>query len=90
VEGQDIRLGDGSADVLATHSGASYITKINISGEVGADEVLIGHTLPAGESPAAVMLDGRRVHNFQVVETNRGNEVTVPTTSGLHTLTITE
>ena len=29
------------------------------------------------------------VHNYKVVETNRGNEVTLPTSAGHHTLTIT-
>jgi hypothetical protein len=90
AQGEDIRLGDGSVDVLATLTGGSYSTEIDVTDDVGADEVAIGHTLPAGVQPAAVVLDGRRVHNFQVVETNRGNEVTVPTTSGHHTLTITE
>jgi hypothetical protein len=88
VQGEDIRLGGGSVDVLATHAGASYSTEIDIT-SVDADKVVIGHTLPTGESPAAVVLDGRQVHNYKVVETNRGAEVTVPTTAGHHTLTIT-
>ncbi len=88
VQGEDIRLGGGSVGVLATHAGASYSTELDIT-SVDADEVVIGHTLPAGESPAAVVLDGRQVHNYRVVETNRGTEVTVPTTAGHHTLTIT-
>ena len=56
---------------------------------VRADEVVIGHTLPSGARPTAVVLDGRRVHNYQVLESNRGTEVTVRTTSGPHTLTVT-
>jgi hypothetical protein len=36
-----------------------------------------------------VVLDGKTVHKYQVRQTNRGTEVTVPTTSGHHTLTIT-
>jgi hypothetical protein len=35
------------------------------------------------------MLDGRRVHDYRVRETNRGTEVTVPAGTGRHTLTIT-
>jgi hypothetical protein len=35
-----------------------------------------------------VVLDGRSVHEYQVVETNRGSEVTVSTRAGHHTLTI--
>jgi hypothetical protein len=89
VQGRDIRLGDGSADVEATHDGDSYSTVIDVSRRVGADEVVIGHTLPRGTQPATVVLDGKAIHNYKVRETNRGTEVTVPTTSGHHTLTIT-
>jgi hypothetical protein len=62
VQGRDIRLGDGSADVRATHTGSTYTTQINVSG-VHAD-VVIGHTLARGTTPAAVVLDGRAVHNY--------------------------
>jgi hypothetical protein len=86
VQGRNIRLGSGSADVLATHNGTTYTTQINVSG-VGAD-VVIGHTLPRGTTPTTVLLDGRAVHNYQVSQTNRGTEVTVPTGTGQHTLTV--
>ncbi len=89
VRGQDIRLGGGSADVLATHVGDSFRTEIDVSAGVGASAVTIGHTLARGQRPAAVVLDGRAIHNYNVVETNRGTEVTVVTTAGHHTLTIT-
>jgi hypothetical protein len=89
VRGEDIRLGDGSADVEATHDGGSYRTVIDVSRRVGADEVVIGHTLPRGTQPATVVLDGKTIHHYKVRETNRGTEVTVSTTSGHHTLTIT-
>jgi hypothetical protein len=89
VRGQDIRLGGGSADVRATHAGSTYQTEIDTGKGVGADEVVIGHTLPAGARPATVELDGRTVHNYRVRETNRGVEVTVRTTAGHHSLTIT-
>jgi len=89
VQGQDIRLGGGSADVLATHAGSSYRTEIDTTTGVGADEVVIGHTLPSGARPTAVVLDGRPVHNYQVLQTNRGTEVTMSATAGHHTLTIT-
>jgi hypothetical protein len=87
VQGQDIRLGNGSATVLATHTANVYSTQLDVS-RVHAD-VLIGHTLPRGAQPAAVVLDGRAVHTYQVRQTNRGNEVTIPTGTGQHTLTIT-
>jgi hypothetical protein len=89
VQGQDIRLGGGSADVRATHDGSRYRTEIDTTRDIGADEVDIGHTLPRGTRPTAVVLDGRPVHNYQVVDTNRGTEVTVSTSAGHHTLTIT-
>jgi hypothetical protein len=89
VQGRDIRLGGGSADVRATHVGDAYRTRIDVGKGVGAHRVSIGHTLPAGARPAAVVLDGRLVHDYRVRATNRGTEVTVPTTAGHHTLTIT-
>jgi hypothetical protein len=87
VQGRNIRLGGGSADVLATHTGKVYLTRISTAG-VGTNHVVIGHTLPRGTRPTVVVLDGRVVHNYQVVQTNRGNEVTVPTGAGHHTLVI--
>jgi hypothetical protein len=89
VQGRDIRLGGGSADVLASHTGSSYRTEIRTGSGVGADEVAIGHTLPHGAQPATVVLDGRALPRYRVRETSRGTEVTVSTTQGLHTLTIT-
>jgi hypothetical protein len=89
ISGQAIRLGGGSANVLAEHNGSSYRTVIDVSSGVGAQTVLIGHTLPAGAWPAAVTLDGQAVTNYVVTRTNRGVEVTVQTSSGQHTLTIT-
>jgi hypothetical protein len=88
AEGKDIRLGDGSADVLAARSGSSFHTVIDTRG-VDAKEIVIGHTLTRGARPATVTLDGRQVHNYRVVETNRGTEVTVSTGPGRHTLTVT-
>jgi hypothetical protein len=89
VRGRDIRLGGGAADVAAAHEGSSYRTEVDTGKGVGAHEVVIGHTLPAGAQPATVTLDGRTVHNFKVRQTNRGTEVTVRTTAGHHTLTVT-
>jgi hypothetical protein len=88
VGGQDIRLGSGSADVTATHTADTYRTEITTRG-IGAKHVVIGHTLPRGARPATVVLDGRKVSGYDVRTTNRGTEVTVPTTAGTHTLEIT-
>jgi hypothetical protein len=89
MRGQGIRLGGGSADVLATHSGDRYSTVVDVSRGVDAGSVVIGHTLSRGARPSAVLLDGQVVRNYQVVDTNRGAELTVRTNSGHHTLTIT-
>ena len=87
VQGRDIRLGRGAIDVLAVHDGDMYSTRID-AGRVRARDVRIGHTLPRGVVPSRVELDGRRVADFTVRETNRGTEVSVATSAGRHTLTI--
>jgi hypothetical protein len=89
VRGRDIRLAGGSADVRATRTGSTYRTEVDTGKGVGADEVVIGHTLPAGARPATVVLDGRTVHDYRVRATNRGVEVTVRTSAGHHRLTVT-
>jgi len=89
VQGKDIRLGRGELDVLATHNGDVYRTTIDTGRGLKVDRILIGHTLPRGAHPAAVWLDGHRVHNYRMVTTNRGVEITVPTGRGKHTLTVT-
>jgi hypothetical protein len=88
IAGRDIRLGNGSADVSAGHSGDRYTTRVSLHGAVGAQLVMLGHTLPRGSQPAAVYLDGHAVHHYRVVQTNRGVEVSVATHGGQHTLTI--
>ena len=88
IAGRHIRLGDGSVDVSATHNGHVYVTEIDTDNGLQADSVVIGHTLSRGAHPASVVLDGRAVHNYVVTVTNRGVEVTVPTTGGHHTLTV--
>jgi hypothetical protein len=88
VQGRNIVLGSGSADVRATHTGSTYTTQLSVSRNLNT-AVVIGHTLPRGTTPATVVLDGQAVHNYQVTATNRGIEVTVPTSTGTHTLTVT-
>jgi len=85
-QGEDIRLGNGSAAVLASHDGSTYRTEITTAGVTR--HVEIGHTLPRGTQPTAVVLDGRPV-KYELRETNRGTEVTVPTGPGHHTLIVT-
>jgi hypothetical protein len=88
VQGRNIRLGDGSVNVLAAHDGSTYTTRIDAS-RVRAGKVTIGHTLPHGAEPSSVTLDGHPVTDYAVEQTNRGAEVTVPADAGRHTLVVT-
>jgi hypothetical protein len=89
VQGEDIRLGDGSVDVLASRSGARYTTTTDTRGASLAT-YRIGHTLPRGATVASVQLDGSPVTDHQQRETNRGLEVWVPADPGRrHTLVVT-
>jgi hypothetical protein len=91
VSGSNIRLGmgNGSISVFASRVGSRYTTMLALI-HLRLQSVRIGHTLPAGSTPASVRLDGRRAHGVQVRDTNRGVEVTVPVTgSRPHTLVVT-
>ena len=89
VEGRDIRLGDGSADVAASHAGATYTTKADASA-APVKRLVIGHTLPRDARVATVTLDGKNVKHYDRRRTNRGLEITVPTKAkGAHTLVVT-
>jgi hypothetical protein len=88
VRGDNIRLGTGSVDVAASHTGNRYTTEIDVQVN-GIKDVLIGHTLPRGATAESVSLDGVPISKFVTRETNRGTEVTVPTDRGRHILEIT-
>jgi hypothetical protein len=77
VAGSNIRLGDGAVDVSADQSGNRYTTRLLLDG-LSLRSVEIGYTLPAGSRPRTVSLDGRRLTDFAVRDTNRGVEVTAP------------
>jgi hypothetical protein len=81
ISGNDIRLGDGSADVAATHSGSSYTTSVGVHRVKAA--LTIGVTLPAGGKVASARLDGKTVKPT-VRTINRGVEVTVAAGHGSH------
>jgi hypothetical protein len=88
VEGNDIRLGDGSADVLAAHSGNSYTTTTQVD-RVKVKTFTIGTTLPNGSTVASATLDGRRV-NATATQTTRGLEVTTTAKpNGRHVFSVT-
>jgi hypothetical protein len=86
--GQNIRLGQGSVDVSATQTAGTYSTEVTVHG-LTSTRLLIGYTLPHGTQPAVVTLDGHPVTNYQTLDTNRGTEVFVKTSSGHHVLTVT-
>ena len=89
VQGSDIRLGRGSADVLASHDGNRYTT-VTDTDDVPLRTFRIGHTLPRGATVASVELDGHAVTDYDAVETNRGVEVSVDASPGRrHTLVVT-
>jgi hypothetical protein len=60
VQGEDIRLGDGSVDVFASHDGNRYRTTTD-TGDAPVKTYRIGHTLPRGARVASVELDGAPV-----------------------------
>jgi hypothetical protein len=89
VAGSNIRLGDGSVDVFASHAGTRYTTTVRVHG-LRLRSLEVGHTLPAGTTPASVLVDGHPTGHAEVRQTNRGVEVTVPVDgSGPHTLVVT-
>jgi hypothetical protein len=89
VQGEDIRLGDGSVDVSATHAGSRYTTTTDTR-DAPLRTFRIGHTLPAGSKAVSVVLDGRAVTDSTSRPTNRGVEVSVPADPHKrHTLVVT-
>jgi hypothetical protein len=73
---EDVRLGDGSADVLAARDGDRYTTVVD-TGRAPIRSLRVGHTLPRGADVGSVVLDGRATTDFETRETNRGLEVWV-------------
>ena len=57
MQGADIRLGGGAADVLAAHDGSRYTTMTDTD-DTRVRDFRIGHTLPRGATVASVQLDG--------------------------------
>jgi hypothetical protein len=89
VQGENIRLGHGSADVHASHAGNRYTTTTDTS-RAPVRTLLIGHTLPRGSTVASVELDGTPVTDYGKRQTNRGLEVRVSADPDRrHTLVVT-
>jgi hypothetical protein len=88
IAGSNIRLGKGAlALVQASRDGGTYRTTVD-TGSAPVQRFYIGHTLPRGSKPRHVTLDGKRT-GFQRRRTNRGEEISVRTTPGRHTLLVT-
>ena len=89
VQGADIRLGRGSADVLAAHDGSATRPSTD-TGDARCARSAIGHTLPRGAEVASVVLDGRHGDAATSAETNRGLELRVAASPReRHTLVVT-
>jgi hypothetical protein len=88
VAGRNIRLGQGSVDVSASQTAGTYRSEVTVHGW-SATRLLIGYTLPRGTQPAVVTLDGHPVTGYRTLDTNRGTEVFVATSSTHHVLTVT-
>jgi hypothetical protein len=89
VQGSNIRLGGGAADVFASRAGNRYTTKVALDG-VRVHRLTLGAVLPAGSRVAAVYLDGRRVRHYTAARTHRGLEVTARAHGrGWHQLVVT-
>jgi hypothetical protein len=81
VKGEDIRLGGGSASVIAARSGKQYSTRVSL--QRLRVVLTLGVTLPPGSRVASVYVDGRRVKRYDATATDRGVEVTVKGGSSL-------
>jgi hypothetical protein len=88
VQGSNIRLGGGEADVLASRDGNRYTT-VTDTDDTRVREFRIGHTLPHGSQVVSVQLDGRPA-DYETRATNRGEEVWVRADADRrHTLVVT-
>jgi hypothetical protein len=88
VAGSNIRLGAGTVNVFAGHSGHQYVTRVRTR-QLRLHTLVIGHTLPAASRVRSVRLDGHVLHHYGARTTNRGLEVTVTVHHGsFHSLVV--
>jgi len=78
VSGKNIRIGSGSIDVTATHSGSTWTTTVTSR---LACTLHVGVTLPAGSTVTSVTLNGAPAAH-SVRDTNSGRQVFVSTSCG--------
>jgi hypothetical protein len=79
VSGTNIRIGTGSINVKATHSGNTWTT--TVTSRVTCT-LHVGATLPAGSKIQSVTLNGTPTTSYTVRDTNSGREVFVSTKCG--------
>lgn len=86
LSARNMRVGRGAIDVKAERAGQCYTTTVTASPDW---RLTLGHTLPPGSQIETVTLDGAPLA-YAVVDTARGREVRVETTTGQpRTLVIT-
>ena len=78
VSGSAIRVGIGTIDVSATHSGNTWTTTVTSRLSCTLN---VGATLPAGSTVQSVTLNGAPA-TYQVRDTNSGRQVFVSTSCG--------
>jgi hypothetical protein len=78
VSGSNIRVGTGSIDVTATHSGNTWTTTVKSALPCSLH---IGATLPVGSTIQSVTLNGASAA-YQVRDTNAGRQVFASTSCG--------
>jgi hypothetical protein len=90
VQGENIRLGNGSVDIRAVHALATRYRTTTDTRAAPVGRYFIGHTLPRGAEVDTVQLDGNPVTRYESRETNRGLEIRVPADPHeRHTLVVT-
>ncbi len=85
VAGRDIRLGRGSADVVASASARSLRTEVTT--RLPGTRLLIGQVLPEGAKVASVTLDGRAAA-YRLRRTARGTEIVADAHGGRAVLAV--
>jgi hypothetical protein len=73
IAGRNIRLGDGSIDVVAVDRGRRHRTVVEA--DLDLRSLTLGHTVPRDADVKRVLLDGRELRRPKLRLTNRGLEV---------------
>jgi hypothetical protein len=80
VSGTAIRIGAGTVDVTATHSGTTWTT--SLTSRLTCALLHVGATLPAASTVQSVRLNGALTTDYRVRDTNAGRQVLVSTACG--------